>query len=170
MARLKRKQASTPGFEGRRVIVPCLVDDVYQKGKFEPVVINVGESPLAIMYDRHQIDLAQYEAGKWFRRTWEQMRYGSMAVDPSHEPVDISRNGGDPIPNRVIDAGRELAAARAEIGRSGYRVVELVCGQGFEIREIVGQATDRERRHIGWLFRLSLDTLAEWRGYISKKA
>jgi hypothetical protein len=167
IARVRRKEAARPGFDGKRHMQPALVDDAYQRGKFEPVVMNVRESVLTDLYAHGRIDDAQLQAGTWFRRTYEQMRMGSMAVDPSREPVDTS-GIADPIPNRMIAASQELAAARAEIGRDGYRLVELICGEGWSIREASWKKTMREIEHTGWLFRLSLERLAIWKGYASR--
>jgi hypothetical protein len=147
----------------------ALVDSPYRRGEFDAVVRNVRESSLATMYARGQIDQAQLEAGNWFRHTYERSRMGSMAVDPRREPVDIS-GMADPIPDHVIAASRELARARAEIGVKGYLIVELVCGQGWSVKEAAGIGVSYQQvREAGMLLRVSLDALAEWRGFATKR-
>ena len=93
-----------------------------------------------------------------------------MAIDPSREPVDTS-GIADPIPDRMIAANQRLASARAELGVKGFRVVELVCGQGWSIREAAGTTQSRQRiEETGMLLRVSLDALAEWLGYATRSS
>ena len=160
--RVARRQ---PGYDGRREMVAALVDSPYVKGEYDAVVINIGEGPLATMRARHQIDQAQYEAGSWFRETYERTRMGSMAIDPSREPVDTS-GVADPIPDALIDASRQLRAARVELGRPGYQVVERVCGEGYSVKE--SQHIGGSYEATGWLLRLALNALAVWKGLASK--
>jgi hypothetical protein len=144
----------------------ALVDSPLTPGTYDAVVVNIRESPLSTMLARRQIDDAQYEAGKWFRKVYEQTRMGSMAVDPSREPVDTS-GIADPIPDTLIAATKLLRAARYELGGKGYLIVELVCGQGFTVRE--QQHVGRTEKGTGWLLRHALDKLAEWRGFASPR-
>jgi len=146
--------------------VPDIVPAAYAQGEFEAVVRNIRESSLGTMRARGQIDDAQLRAGEWFRATYERMRMGSMAIDPQKEPVDTS-GFADPIPDRIIKAGQDLAAARAVLGPRGYMVCELVCGQGFGIQEVPG--TWRSSEGTGWRLRNALDDLAEWRGFATAR-
>jgi hypothetical protein len=145
-------------------MVAALVPSPLTPGSYDAVVKNIHEGPLATMLHRRQIDLAQFEAGDWFRSTYEKTRMGSMAVDPSREPVDTS-GVADPIPDTLIAATRLLRAARYELGSKGYLIVELVCGQGYTVTE--QQHIGRTEKGTGWLLRHALDTLAEWRGLAS---
>ncbi len=161
----RRRRSLPPGFEGRRQLIPDTVESPYVKGDFESVIRNVGESSLIAMFYAQKIDAAQLRSGEWFRATYERTRMGSMAIDPSKEPVDTSGHS-DPIPDRVIIAAEQLALARKELSPVGYMVVELVCGQGWTIEE----ATRGEASRSVWrVFRLALNKLAEWRGYATKK-
>jgi len=95
---------------------------------------------------------------------------GSMAVDPSREPVDSSGRS-DPIPDRAIIAVEELTKVRHELGRDGYLVVELICGQGWSIRETAGLGSREQRiKEIGVVLRRSLDVLAEMRGFATRSS
>jgi hypothetical protein len=155
-----------PGYDDKREMVAVLVPSPLTEGTYDAAVINIRESPLAAMLHRGQIDEAQYEAGKWFRKTYEATRMGSMAIDPSREPVDTS-GVADPIPDTLIAATRLLRAARYELGWKGYWICELVCGQGFTVKE---QAhVGRTEKGTGWLLRHALDRLAEWRGFASPR-
>jgi hypothetical protein len=161
-----RVVARQPGYDGKREMVAAWVDSPLTPGTSDPVVKNIRESPLATMLARRQIDEAQYEAGSWFRKVYEQTRMGSMAIDPSREPVDTSGQA-DPIPDALIAASRLLRVARYELGGKGYLIVELVCGQGFTVRE--QQHVGRTEKGTGWLLRHALDRLAEWRGFASPR-
>lgn len=163
----KRKPQLQPGYEGRLEVTPFMVDSVYEKGKLEPVVKNIRESSIATMHARGSIDDAQRMAAEWFRAVYERTRIGSMAIDPSHEPVDTSGRA-DPIPDRAIAAVEELAHVRYELGRDGYTIVQLICGQGWSIKEVAGLGPRRAGEEIGVVLRRSLDLLAEMRGYATK--
>ena len=147
-------------------IQPAIVESAYVKGVYEPVVKNVREGSISWMYSHGQLDDAQRMAGEWFRSTYERTRMGSMAVDPSREPVDTSGRS-DPIPDRAIVAIEELAKVRNQLGRTPYSVVELVCGQGWTIADIATMV-GRERNSIGTILRVALDDLAELRGYATR--
>lgn len=159
-----------PGYDGKRELVGDTVASPYQKGVEEPVIRNIRESSLSTMYARKQIDPAQWMAGEWFRTQYERMRMGSMAIDPSYEPVDTSGHS-DPIPDRVIMAGFQLAESRKVLG-IGFPVVEMICGEGLTVSDVArkrfGHPTQRQEEFTGMLFRVALDALAEWRGFSGK--
>jgi len=165
-----RMKPRLPGYDSNREVIPDLVQSPYDKTAFDAVVRNIRESTLETMRAHGHIDEAQLEAGTWFRATYERSRMGSMAIDPSREPVDTS-GIADPIPDRMIAANQRLASARAELGVKGFRVVELVCGQGWSIREAAGTTQSRQRiEETGMLLRVSLDALAEWLGYATRSS
>lgn len=164
--RIKPK-SRPPGYDGNREVIPDLVQCPYDKAAFDPVVRNIKESSLSTMHARGQIDDAQFEAGNWFRATYEKTRMGSMAIDPSREPVDTS-GIADPIPDRMITANQELALVRAELGARGYRIVELVCGQGWNVIEATETQSRQRIEDNRALLRVSLDALAVWCGYATK--
>jgi hypothetical protein len=166
MQRRKLKSIGKPGYDGRMDIRPAIVDCTFVKGERIPVVKNICEGPIAYMHSHGHIDDAQRMAGEWFRATYERTRMGSMAVDPSHEPVDTSGRA-DPIPDRAIAAIEELTEVRKEIGRTGYSVVELVCGQGWTVGDVASML-GRERVGVGTILRTALDDLAEMRGYATR--
>ena len=168
MQRRKLKPIGKPGYEGRMEIQPAIVECVYDKGKYEPAVKNTREGPISYMYARGHIDDAQRMAGEWFRATYERTRMGSMAVDPSHEPVDTSGRA-DPIPDRAIVAIEELTKVRAGLGRANYGVVELICGQGWNLYD-VSIIVGADRNKISRILRDALDKLAEMRGYATRSS
>jgi hypothetical protein len=166
LRKFKLSRAGKPGFEEKVEIAPSIVESAYVRGEYEPVVKNIRESSISWLHSHGQIDDAQRMAGEWFRGTYERTRMGTMAVDPSHEPVDTSGKA-DPIPDRAIAAIEELTAVRRELGRTPYCVVELICGQGWSIKEVAFM-TARPRIGIGEILRMALDDLAEMRGYATR--
>ena len=168
MQRRKLRPIGKPGYEGRMEIQPAIVECTYNKGDYIPTVKNIREGSISWMYSHGQIDDAQRMAGEWFRSTYERTRMGSMAVDPSHEPVDTSSRT-DPIPDRAIMAIEELTKVRMELGRPSYSVVELVCGQGWGVAD-VAFTVKAGRNRVGRILRDGLDKLAEMRGYATKSS
>jgi hypothetical protein len=166
MQQRRLKPIGKPGYENRMEIRPAIVESPYAKGEYGPAVRNIRESNLAYMHSHGQIDDAQRMAGEWFRATYERTRMGSMAVDPSHEPVDTSGRA-DPIPDRAIAAIEELTVVRGQLGRTSYAIVELVCGQGWSITDVASMV-GRDKRKIGYIFQSGLDDLAELRGYATR--
>jgi hypothetical protein len=154
------------GYEGKMEVRPATVDCPYVKGERIAVVKNVREGAISWMHSHGQIDDAQRMAGEWFRSTYERTRMGSMAVDPSHEPVDTSGRV-DPIPDRAIVAIEELARVRNELGRTPFEVVELICGQGWGVADVAAMV-GRGRNLIGSILRDALDDLAEMRGFATR--
>jgi hypothetical protein len=169
----KRLPIGKPGFDGRMEIVGDVVDSPYRRGEKEPVVRNIRESSLSAMHARGQIDDAQYRAGDWIRAQYERMRMGSGAIDPSYEPVDTSGHS-DPIPDRLLRASLAIHDAEQavikEVGRRGWQLLECVCVEGCAIAEAAGRrygkASDLQTRHVGMLFRDSLDVLATHLGLV----
>ena len=167
ISRRGKSKRLEPGFDGKRELVVDTVASPYQKGIEEPVIRNVRESSISTMYARKQIDQAQMMAGQWFQSQYDAMRGSSMSVDPTYEPVDTSGHS-DPIQDRVIMAGAQLAKARGILG-IGFPIVEMVCGEGLSISEAArrkfGNASQRQEELLGMLFRFALDALAAWLGY-----
>jgi len=166
MQRRRVKPIGKPGYEGRMDIQPAIVESTYVRGDFESVVKNIREGPISWLHSNGVIDDAQRMAGEWFRSTYERTRMGSMAVDPSHEPVDTSGRA-DPIPDRAIAAIEELTKVRGQLGRTPYAVVELVCGQGWNLTD-AATMIGRDKRLISSVLRIGLDDLAEMRGYATR--
>lgn len=169
----KRLPPAEPGYEGRRELQDGKADNPYAFGEQESVVRNIRESSLTTMHARRQIDEAQLRAGERFRSLYERASVcGSMAIDPSKEPVDGGGNT-DPIPDRVVQASKELGVVRAELGRIGNDLVTRVCGHGSTVEQVArvmfAAANERDVRFIGQMLREQLDMLAVMWGYAASK-
>lgn len=100
---------------------------------------NSKESPVMWMHARNWVTDSQAMAATEFRRLYEMCGgAGARAIDFTKEPVD---GGGyiDPISDRRMDAAKELMQVQHRLGRSGYDLVERVCGQLFFIKQVAAQ-------------------------------
>lgn len=123
-----------------------------------PAVVNTRESAIVMLASRDSLDAAQVKAADRFRRLWETLGgKGASSIDPGR----IVGDGGkmrDPINERQINAGKELARCRTLLGVRGYRLVSLVAGEGHSLSEIA--AGKRERLTAADMLRWCLDDLA----------
>ena len=127
-----------------------------------PAMINIRELAITTMAARGVLDAVQIEAATRFRALWEAMGgKGVSAIDYGREFVDGGKRA-DPITERQMHSGKELARCRALLGHRCYALVSLVCGEGYSLTEIV--AGKRERLTAADMLRMGLDDLAEmWR-------
>jgi len=130
--------------------------------KYIEVSANPRESSITAMKIRGVLDEAQAEAATKFCRLWETMGgKGASAIDYSKEPVDGGRIA-EPINIAQMEAGRELKRCRLLLGERGYRLVSLVCGEGYQVSELA----DGKRAQLSLMDALRgfLDDLAvQWR-------
>lgn len=121
-------------------------------------MINVRESAITTMAARGGLDAAQVAAATRFRALWESMGgKGAGAIDYGREQVDGGK-GRDPITEREVNAGKELARCRALLGVRLYGLVSAVAGEGFALTEIF--EGKRERLTAADMLRMALDDLA----------
>ncbi|MGO7508909.1 hypothetical protein ACC677_02595 [Rhizobium ruizarguesonis] len=125
-------------------------------------MMNVRESAITTMAARGVFDAAQVAAATRFRALWESIGgKGAGAINYGKEPVDGGK-ARDPITEREVNAGKELAKCRELLGVRLYGLVSAVCGEGYALTEIF--AGKRERLTAADMLRMGLDDLAElWR-------
>lgn len=169
--RRRKARVTLPGYGGRRSLGRAEVDNPYgQPGEKETVTINVRESALEEMFARRLIEPCQKKAGDRFRTLYELVAIQKGgAVDPSKEPVDTSGTS-DPIPDRVIDAGRRLGEIAKELGKQDYAIVSAICGEGLTVLEMsrrwegCDEPSNRARNYVSRRLRDALLLLARfWR-------
>lgn len=122
-------------------------------------LMNLRESPVAMMTAKGHLEQHHLKAAQEFRRLFEALGgSGTGAFDYSREPVD---GGGarEPITERQIDAGRRLAQCERHLGKRPYAIVSKVAGEGVFIAAI--GKTHRERTTLADYLRHALDDLAE---------
>lgn len=138
------------------------VDDPFEQGEKIVVLRQLRCDPLARLHSHHQIDEAQYHAGRAYQRDWEVAERGARAIDPTKEAVD----GGklpEPITDSQARARKRLIAVRGELGRVFRAVVDsvLIEGRSIEAFSIMqGRHGGRWSNYYGKMFRDGLDVLA----------
>jgi hypothetical protein len=126
-------------------------------------MVNLRESAISTLAARGLIDGHHVRAAGKFRGLWEAMGgAGAQAMDYTREPVD---GGGiaDPIKPRQIEAGKEMARARARLGVYGFKLVGYICGEGYAIHDLT--QTRRQRDTMTDNLRTYLDELSAMWGY-----
>ena len=134
------------------------------------VMVNVRESSIAQMQARGQIDDAQKVAADRLRGVFERAGFGGIAsLDITRERVDGGRSR-DGITDTRLDAARQLSSLARELGKIGYPVCVLICGDRLSVREMAHRmlgrpAKKRELDYYGRLRRDHLDSLCFHWGY-----
>lgn len=142
------------------------VEDPYEAGSKIVTLRNLRDDPLGRLHDRHQIDEAQYMAGREFQADWERAEKGPQAIDPSKEAVD---GGGMPDP---IDEGQTKALVRIngvlrQLGADGSAIVHDVLVHALTMERIAerrGLAGKSWVEYFGKRFRECLDSMAIYYG------
>lgn len=136
------------------------------------VMRSLRDDALAWLQSRHQIDEAQFIAGRHWQRLHQSSTIGMIrAIDPTKDAVD----GGqmpEAITDKQIDAFRELADSYKALGAYGGRLVFEILGEGRGIAEAAalrGCQTELETKYLGRRFRECLETLAVHWGYAAPK-
>lgn len=138
------------------------VDDPYEQGEKIVVLRQLRSDPLARLHSHHQIDDAQYHAGRCYQRDWEVAERGARAIDPTKEAVDGGRLP-EALTDRQIAARKRLTRIRVELGRS---MRTLLDGVLIERKSIEGFTIGQGRHGARWcnfygkMFREGLDVLA----------
>lgn len=155
-----------------QVTVAVVSDPYSETGEKIKVTRSLRDDPLAAMYEREQIDDAQFAAGRKWQLLHGKSTIGSIkAIDPGKEAVD----GGimsEPITDMQIAAFQELAKCAGELGFFGNRLVFAVLGEGKQINEAAREfrlSADYEVRYLGRRFRECLETMAIFWQFAAEK-
>jgi len=133
-------------------------------------VRSIRIDPLGRLHAHHQIDEAQYQAGRAFQSDWEKAERGPRAVDPTREYVDGGQ-GREPITEGQRKAVLRLNRAERELGADGSALVHDVLVQGLTMEQIGqrrGLCTKRWSDYFSRRFRECLDRLALLYGYATE--
>lgn len=147
------------------------VDDPYEAGSKIVTLRNLRDDPLGRLHDRHQIDEAQYLAGREFQRDWERAEKGPQAIDPSKEAVD----GGcmpDPIDEGQTKALVRINGVLRQLGADGSAIVRDVLVHGLSMERVANRRDlggERWIKYFGQRFRECLDCMAEYYGLAMRK-
>ena len=173
MPRAKRNKPYDPAkvHDRRSRDLPCNaevatveVDDPLALDPGEKIVTlrSIRNDPLARLHSHHQIDEAQYQAGRAFQHDWERAERGPRAVDPTREYVD----GGqmrEPITEGQRKAVLRLNRAERELGADGSALVHDVLVHGLTMEQVGqrrGLRTQRWKDYFARRFCECLDRLA----------
>ena len=143
-------------------VAPAVVDDPYgQNGEKSRVVRSLRDDVLGHLHARKEIDDAQFEAGRRYERYAEQSQIGSVkAMDPTKEPVDGGGGIIEPVSDKQIAAGRELAEAERVLGRKPAAIVRAILVGRKKFREIAGSSKEGDVAHVRLTFKEGLEELA----------
>ena len=129
---------------------------------------NPKESPAAWYKSKGIIQLHEYQAASMFRRLYERCGgSGIKAIDYAKDVVDGGQIASDGITESKRAAAERLSYAHDKLGRSGYLLVESVCGQGFWVKDLHPDQY-MQRKQMGVL-RGCLDELAALWGFKSRE-
>jgi len=151
-------------------VAPLEIDDPWAIEPGEKIVAfrSLRDDSLARMHANHLVDDAQYEAGRAWQADYEVIEIGgASAIDPTKEAVD----GGKPpemFTDRKRKAARNLALAAEQLGRLQEGILRDVLTRRMfpsDVAKTRGFTSERHVAHFAWLFRCSLDTLAEVYGF-----
>ena len=147
-----------------RYIVDEVPDPYAEKpGDKVAVMRQVKGDPLGRLKAHHQIDEAQYQAGRCYQRDWEIAERGARAIDPTREAVDGGRLP-EPLTDRQAKARKRLVRIHKLLGIKNIGVTRgvLIDGKNLELiaLELFNRHGQNASRHCGRLFRDALDVLA----------
>lgn len=141
---------------------PWEVDDPYEAGAKIIVMRERRDDPLNRLHSHHQIDDAQYYAGRAYQHDWEVAERGARAIDFTREAVD----GGmlaEPVTEGQRKARIRLVRIQRELGRKAYKLIHAVLINGQHIEHYaqgIGAKGESWMLYYGRAFRDALDTLA----------
>jgi hypothetical protein len=136
------------------------VDDPYEAGTKITATRQLRGDPLARLHTHHQIDEAQYHAGRAYQRDWEVAERGAQAIDPTKEAVDGGRLP-EPITDRQAKARKRLKEVRSYLGIRLHNVAHAVLIEGSSREQLAGAPSSQAVLKLhGTLFRTALDELA----------
>ncbi len=132
---------------------------------------SIRNDPLGRLHSHHQIDEAQYQAGRAFQSDWEKAERGPRAVDPTREYVDGGQTR-EPITEGQREAVLRLNRAERKLGADGSAIVHDVLVHGMTMNQIGqrrGLTTQRWRDYFARRFCECLDCLALLYGLATPK-
>lgn len=139
------------------------VDDPYEPGKKLHATRSTRNDPLARLHSHHQIDQAQFMAGRAYQRDWELAERGAQAIDPTKEAVDGGRMP-EPLSDSQGKARMRLVEIERVLGRTMHKVAHsvLVDGMSMEVMalRVFGRHGELASKYYGRMFRDALDVLA----------
>ena len=154
-------------------VVAVEVDDPLALEPGEKIVAlrSIRNDPLGRLHSHHQLDEAQFLAGRAFQHDWERAERGPQAVDPGREYVD-----GVQTRETVTESQRKavlrLNRAERELGADGSALVHDVLVKGMTMDQVGqrrGFESQRWRDYFSRRLLECLDRLALVYGFATEK-
>ena len=140
------------------------VDDPLEYGAKLTATRNIRNDPLARLHSHHQIDDAQFYAGRAYQRDWETAERGAQAIDPTKEAVDGGRIP-EPLSDSQGKARIRLVEIEGILGRTMQRVIHAILIEGMSMEvmalQLFGRHGEVSAKYYGRMFRDALDELAK---------
>lgn len=147
------------------------IDDPFELGAKIIAFRSLRDDPLGRLHDRHQIDGAQFHAGRAYQRDFEMAERGPKAIDPSKEAVDGGRIP-EPLTDAQMKAVLRLNVADKDLKTDGRRLMHDFLIHGLNTDQIaqVRRQTPNSftKQYYGRCIRESLDKLAVVYGFAMK--
>ena len=145
-------------------VVAVEVDDPLALEPGEKIVAlrSIRNDPLGRLYSHHQLEEAQFQAGRAFQNDWERAERGPQAVDPSRDYVD-GVQAREPVTESQRKAVLRLNRAERELGADGSALVHDVLVRGMTMEQVGqrrGVASQRWKDYFSRRFCECLDRLA----------
>jgi hypothetical protein len=136
--------------------------DIEGRGRRQPVngAQNINIDRLEWLLAHRHIDVAQHGAGRKLQRDWELSLIGGYAMSPVSANSFVGAGSGAPADVKC-DAIRRMNRARAHVGGTGFRILELVVLEN----EAIAEAARRLGEPVAKLplaLRVALDSLASF--------
>jgi hypothetical protein len=96
---------------------------------------SIRNDPLGRLHSHHQLDEAQFLAGRAFQHDWERAERGPQAVDPGREYVDGVQTR-EPVTESQRKAVLRLNRAERELGADGSALVHDVLVNGMTMEQV----------------------------------
>ena len=142
----------------------AVIDDPFDpKGDKITTLRQTRGDPLGRLHAHHQIDDAQYQAGRLYQQDKELADRGARAIDPTREAVDGGRLP-EPLTDRQIKARKRIVKIEGELGRRLTRILQAVLIDGHTISMLSGSDVQSVLKLHGNLFRTALNELADLYG------
>lgn len=134
--------------------------DIDGRGRRQPVqgAQNINTDRLEWLLAHRHIDVAQHGAGRRLQRDWELSQIGGYAMSPALAGVSVAARSGSPADIRC-DAIRRMNEARAHVGATGFRILELVVLENAAIADAARRLGEPVAK-LPLALRVALDSLA----------
>lgn len=154
-------------------VVAVEVDDPLALEPGEKIVAlrSIRSDPLGRLHSHHQLEEAQFQAGRAFQNDWERAERGPQAVDPSRDYVDGAQ-AREPVTESQRKAVLRLNRAERELGADGSALVHDVLVRGMTMEQVGqrrGVASQRWKDYFSRRFCECLDRLALVYGFATDK-